>query len=242
MTRAAFFCKCPSIACGAPVRDASSGLRCSRPWSARSGVRRRRRVRARRRAGVRPASRTRGHRGRGRRGHPGGDREGEGPEHTAEQRIANGELLYRSEGLQPRRRRLQRDRREVSRPPRPTPTRSASLGETYFRSKQYLSARRDFRQIVDAGHEPRFSPTSARRSGASSTCRCASRTTRRSTRSSPRSTRCRPSAVESGLSVRQGQGPLLQEGLSPAPRPRSPRVDAQSEYTTRPGTSSASSR
>jgi tetratricopeptide (TPR) repeat protein len=30
------------------------------------------------------------------------------------------------------------------------------LGETYFRSKQYLSARRVFRQVVDRGSEPRF--------------------------------------------------------------------------------------
>src|SRR5262249_16990488 len=39
------------------------------------------------------------------------------------------------------------------------------LGETYFRSHQYLSARRVFRQVVDRGGEARFAPYQAKALG-----------------------------------------------------------------------------
>ena len=39
------------------------------------------------------------------------------------------------------------------------------LGETYFRSRQYLSAQRVFKQIVDKGNEPRFAPYQAKALG-----------------------------------------------------------------------------
>ena len=67
----------------------------------------RRRARAKRRVGARQRG-SRDWHGPGRR------REGQGEQIPSEQRLANGELLYRNEGLRPRRRRLQRDPREVS--------------------------------------------------------------------------------------------------------------------------------
>ena len=76
---------------------------------------------------------------------------------TVEQRIANGELLYRTKDY---------DRAEVvfsevvdNYPNTPAYVDALWLrGETFYASKQYLSARRDYRAIVKRGSEPRFQP------------------------------------------------------------------------------------
>lgn len=76
---------------------------------------------------------------------------------TVEQRIANGELLYRTKDY---------DRAEVvlsevvdNFPDTPSYVDALWLrGETFYASKQYLSARRDYRALVKRGNEPRFQP------------------------------------------------------------------------------------
>ncbi|WP_394820606.1 tetratricopeptide repeat protein [Pendulispora albinea] len=76
---------------------------------------------------------------------------------SAEQRLANGEILYRMKDY---------DRASVvlgeiieGYPNTPSyPDAMWLRGETYYASQQYLSARRDYRQLVDRGGEPRFQP------------------------------------------------------------------------------------
>lgn len=76
---------------------------------------------------------------------------------TVEQRVANGELLYRTKDY---------DRAEVvlsevieTYPDTPSYVDALWLrGEVFYASKQYLSARRDYRAIVKRGNEARFQP------------------------------------------------------------------------------------
>jgi tetratricopeptide (TPR) repeat protein len=76
---------------------------------------------------------------------------------TVEQRLANGELLYRSKDYA----RASVVFSEILEEFPDTPSYPDALwlrGETYYASKEYLSARRDYRQLVERGNEPRFSP------------------------------------------------------------------------------------
>jgi len=76
---------------------------------------------------------------------------------SPEQRLANGEILYRMKDY---------DRASVvlgeiveGYPNTPSyPDAMFLRGETYYASQQYLSARRDYRQLVDRGGEARFQP------------------------------------------------------------------------------------
>jgi tetratricopeptide (TPR) repeat protein len=74
-----------------------------------------------------------------------------------EQRVANGEILYRSKDYS---RAIVVFSEIIEEYPN-TPSYVDSLwlrGETYYASKEYLAARRDYRAIVDRGSEPRFAP------------------------------------------------------------------------------------
>ncbi len=76
---------------------------------------------------------------------------------TVEQRLANGELLYRTKDYT----RAGVVFSEILEQYPDTPSYPDALflrGETYFASKEYLSARRDYRQLVERGNEPRFQP------------------------------------------------------------------------------------
>jgi tetratricopeptide (TPR) repeat protein len=80
-----------------------------------------------------------------------------GQRYTVEQRIANGELLYRSKDYP----RAVVVFSEILEEFPDTPAYPDALwlrGETFYAQKEYLSARRDYRAIVDRGTEPRFSP------------------------------------------------------------------------------------
>jgi tetratricopeptide (TPR) repeat protein len=77
--------------------------------------------------------------------------------YTVEQRIANGELLYRSKDYP----RAIVVFSEILEEFPDTPAYPDALwlrGETFYAQKEYLSARRDYRAIVDRGVEPRFQP------------------------------------------------------------------------------------
>jgi tetratricopeptide (TPR) repeat protein len=77
--------------------------------------------------------------------------------YTVEQRVANGELLYRSKDYA----RATVVFSEILEEFPDTPSYVDALwlrGETFYAQKEYLSARRDYRQIVDKASEPRFSP------------------------------------------------------------------------------------
>jgi tetratricopeptide (TPR) repeat protein len=77
--------------------------------------------------------------------------------YTVEQRLANGELLYRSKDYA----RASVVFSEIIEEFPGTPSYPDALwlrGETYYASKEYLSARRDYRQLVERGTESRFSP------------------------------------------------------------------------------------
>jgi tetratricopeptide (TPR) repeat protein len=76
---------------------------------------------------------------------------------TAEERLANGELLYRTKDYS----RAEVVFSEIMEEYPNTPNYPDALwlrGETYYATHEYLSARRDYRQLVDRGNEPRFSP------------------------------------------------------------------------------------
>jgi tetratricopeptide (TPR) repeat protein len=75
---------------------------------------------------------------------------------TVEQRLANGELLFRTKDYT----RAGVVFSEILEQYPDTPSYPDALflrGETYYASKEYLSARRDFRQLVERGNEARFS-------------------------------------------------------------------------------------
>ncbi|HVJ88227.1 MAG TPA: tetratricopeptide repeat protein [Labilithrix sp.] len=80
-----------------------------------------------------------------------------GPRYTAEERLANGELLYRTNDYA----RASVVFSEIIEEFPDTPSFVDAVwlrGETFYAEKEYLSARRDFRLIVSRGSEPRFSP------------------------------------------------------------------------------------
>lgn len=80
-----------------------------------------------------------------------------GQRYTVEQRLTNGELLYRTKDYA----RATVVFSEILEEFPDTPSYVDALwlrGETFYAQKEYLSARRDYRQIVDRGSEPRFSP------------------------------------------------------------------------------------
>lgn len=80
-----------------------------------------------------------------------------GGRYTVEQRLANGELLYRSKDYP----RAVVVFSEILEEFPNTPSYPDALwlrGETFYAQREYLSARRDYRAIVDRGTEPRFSP------------------------------------------------------------------------------------
>jgi tetratricopeptide (TPR) repeat protein len=80
-----------------------------------------------------------------------------GERYTVEQRLANGELLYRTKDYP----RATVVFSEILEEFPDTPSYVDALwlrGETFYAQKEYLSARRDYRQIVDKSNEPRFNP------------------------------------------------------------------------------------
>lgn len=80
-----------------------------------------------------------------------------GQRYTVEQRLTNGELLYRTKDYA----RATVVFSEILEEFPDTPSYVDSLwlrGETFYAQKEYLSARRDYRQIVDRASEPRFNP------------------------------------------------------------------------------------
>lgn len=78
-------------------------------------------------------------------------------ERTAEQRIADATLLMGSKDYNRAAGVLNEIIEKYPTHPTAYPDALAMLGETYFRSNQYLSSRRAFNEIVRRGSEPRFS-------------------------------------------------------------------------------------
>jgi len=77
--------------------------------------------------------------------------------YTVEQRLANGELLYRSKDYP----RATVVFSEILEEFPDTPSYPDALwlrGETFYAQKEYLSARRDYRALVERNQEPRFNP------------------------------------------------------------------------------------
>ena len=77
--------------------------------------------------------------------------------YTVEQRVANGEMLFRTKDYA----RATVVFSEILEEFPDTPSYVDALwlrGETFYAQKEYLSARRDYRQIVEKFNEPRFSP------------------------------------------------------------------------------------
>ncbi|MGK4002957.1 tetratricopeptide repeat protein [Sorangium sp. So ce1036] len=79
-----------------------------------------------------------------------------GEERTASQRIADAVLLMGSRDYARAANVLNEVVEKYPEHPTALPDALTLLGETYFRSKQYLSARRAFQRIVASGAEPRF--------------------------------------------------------------------------------------
>jgi tetratricopeptide (TPR) repeat protein len=103
------------------------------------------------------------------------------------------------------------------------------LGETYFRSQQYLSSRRVFKEIVTRGNEPRFATYQAKALG-----RLVDIALRLKDYSSldeifASMNRVPPAAVGSGLAYARGKGLLAKKDYGGA-RASLATVDAKSEY------------
>jgi tetratricopeptide (TPR) repeat protein len=80
-----------------------------------------------------------------------------GARRSVEERLANGEILFRTKDYA----RAGVVLSEILEEYPDTPSYPDALflrGETYFASHEYLSARRDFRQLAQRGSEPRFQP------------------------------------------------------------------------------------
>jgi tetratricopeptide (TPR) repeat protein len=78
---------------------------------------------------------------------------------TIEQRLANGEILYRTKDYDRAGVVFSEIIEQVQDTPSPSwPDALFLRGETYFASKEYLSARRDFKLIAEHGGDPRFQP------------------------------------------------------------------------------------
>jgi tetratricopeptide (TPR) repeat protein len=80
-----------------------------------------------------------------------------GERYTVEQRLTNGELLYRTKDYA----RATIVFSEILEEFPDTPSYVDALwlrGETFYAQKEYLSARRDYRAIVDKSNDPRFAP------------------------------------------------------------------------------------
>jgi tetratricopeptide (TPR) repeat protein len=80
-----------------------------------------------------------------------------GEERSAEQRIGDGELLLRSKDYARAATTFSEVLEKYPNHPTAYPDALAMLGDTYYESKQYLSARRAYKQIVDHASEQRFS-------------------------------------------------------------------------------------
>ncbi len=76
---------------------------------------------------------------------------------TAEQRLANGELLYRSKDYM-RAQVVFSEILEEFPGTRSEPDALWLRGETYYESREFLSARRDYKRLVDNASDPRFNP------------------------------------------------------------------------------------
>ncbi|AKV01726.1 hypothetical protein AKJ09_08389 [Labilithrix luteola] len=77
--------------------------------------------------------------------------------YTVEQRLANGDMLFRSKDY-PRAVVVFSEILEEYPDTASYPDALWLRGETFYAQKEYLSARRDFREIVNRGNEPRFNP------------------------------------------------------------------------------------
>ncbi|MGK3986645.1 tetratricopeptide repeat protein [Sorangium sp. So ce136] len=88
-----------------------------------------------------------------------------GEERTPAQRIADAALLMGSRDYERAANVLNQVVEKYPDHPTAFPDALSMLGETYFRSKQYLSARRVFQRIVASGAEPRFAAYQAKALG-----------------------------------------------------------------------------
>ncbi len=142
------------------------------------------------------------------------------------------------EGLQPRRQRAQRDRREIPDASDGVPRRAHHARETYFRSNQYLSARRVFNEIVRSRGEARFAAYQSKALG-----RLVDVALRIKDYSSlddifASMSEVPPAAIGSGLAYAKGKGSTRRRIL-PAPRRRSAGSIPRASTTIRRSTSSA---
>lgn len=150
-------------------------------------------------------------------------------ERTAEQRIADATLLMGTKDYVRAANLLNEVVEKYPDHPTAYPDAQSLLGETYFRSKQYLSARRTFRLVVDRSSEPRFAPYQAKALG-----RLVDVALRTKDYSSlddifAQMNRVPPQSVTSGLAYARGKGLFVKKDYAGAKNALGS-VDAKSEY------------
>jgi tetratricopeptide (TPR) repeat protein len=150
-------------------------------------------------------------------------------ERTAEQRITDATLLMGAKDYNRAAGVLNEIIEKYPTHPTAYPDAMAMLGETYFRSNQYLSSRRIFNEIVRRGGEPRFSSYQATALG-----RLVDVALRIKDFSSldeifASMNKVPPSAVGSGLAYAKGKGLFAKKDLAGA-KAALGGVDAKSEY------------
>ena len=163
--------------------------------------------------------------------------------YTVEQRLTNGELLYRTKDYAARGRRLQRDPRGVPRHAVATPTRSGSAARRSTRRRSTSRRAATTARSSIAEHEPRFHPyfgkALARLVDVSLRINDIKR---RSTRSSRSSTRCRPRRSTPRCSTPRARRYYFKRRLRERARRAPVGPERQRRTRTRPATSRASSR
>ena len=152
-----------------------------------------------------------------------------GQERGAEQRIADAVLLMGSKDYIRAANVLNEVVEKYPNHPTAFPDSLSLLGETYFRSKQYLSSRRVFRQIVAKGDDPRFTVYQAK--ALERLVDVALRTKDYSTLDEifASMNRVPPSSVGSGLAYARGKGLFAQKDYAGA-KTALGQVDGKSEY------------
>lgn len=157
-----------------------------------------------------------------------------GKERTAAQRIADAMLLMGSKDWDRAATQLNEVIEKYPNDPTALPDAMSMLGETYFQSRQYLSARRVYFQITDRWREPRFVAYQGKALERLVDVALRTRDYRHLDDVFAAMSRLPPAAVTSGLAYAKGKG-LVAKKDWPNARAALSSVDPKSEYVHQAG-------
>jgi tetratricopeptide (TPR) repeat protein len=150
-------------------------------------------------------------------------------ERTPEQRIADAVLLVGSKDYNRAISVLNEVLEKYPKHPTAYPDALATLGETYFRAKQYYSARRTFKEVVDRSADPRFGRNVSKALGRLVDITLRLKDYEKLDAIFASMNKVPPQAVGSGLAYAKGKGLFVKKDWSGA-RAALASVDPKSEY------------